>query len=280
MYTYREGENKKLIFRYFHKPEISVCNALQGIKNHLALPALVHSLHSSHFFLSFNFSFLSIFAFQFLVFMPGNRIDFWPPPPTPLPVIYVVKMSMCVCFRVCVLCVVCSLQLTVSASYGGLRIEELCDHLCSLTTPPLLPSPWQLPYAWVMRGINIFSWQYFPQHDMINLLIFLLSSDVLFSLSFVSWFINICHGGPKARRALNAPPSWQYLLSPWRDWYSVCICMCVCLRGLCTDRLGAFSILFSAFSRFCDNFPQGKNSFSFLFRFLQRAAATCVYKMI
>lgn len=157
---------------------------------------------------------------------------------------------------------------------------ELKNYAITFAPLPLLPSPWQLPYAWVMRGINIFSWQYFPQHDMINLLIFLLSSDVLFSLSFVSWFINICHGGPKARRALNAPPSWQYLLSPWRDWYSVCICMCVCLRGLCADRLGAFSILFSAFSRFCDNFPQGKNSFSFLFRFLQRAAATCVYKMI
>lgn len=143
----------------------------------------------------------------------------------------------------------------------------------AITFAPRLPAPWpQLTYAWVTRGINIFSWQYFPQHDMINLSILLLSSDGLFSLSFASWFINIC---PKARRALYTPPSREYLLSPWRDWYTmcncicvrVCLCVCECLRGLCADNLGAFSILFFAFSRFCDNFHKGKTVFPFSFLF-------------
>lgn len=85
------------------------------------------------------------------------------------------------------------------------------------------------------------------------------------------WLIIICQDeGPKARRASNAPPSWEYLLGSWRAWYMVYSVLCVRLGGLMCWQ--AFSVIKS------NDFPQGKQVFHSILCSFKTLLASFVYK--
>lgn len=94
------------------------------------------------------------------------------------------------------------------------------------------------------------------------------------------WFIIICHWGPKARQAWNTPPSWEYLFSSWRDWYSTHIHTYIYTWG--AYALTGLARFLRKFSTLSDRmfYHKGKQFFLIFFSLLRRCLPVLCTKMI